>query len=236
MAEMVDSSFGRLIGALLWPRETFRSIRERPTWAAALLTLLAVQAGVFLVAFQHLDLSSVEERMAARGATMPLEQVKGFVLWIGLPVGLVTSAVFFLLAAAVFLGAFQLAGAPLPFRRSLSVTLHGLLPLAVASLLAIPVVATRSKVTPESLRSGAFLASNPGFFAPAGTGPVLRALLSSLDLFSLWSVILLVLGFRIATGTSRRNATWIVVGAWCVGVAVKIGFAALGAGMGRGGP
>ncbi len=60
-------------------------------------------------------------------------------------------------------------------------------------------------------------------------------LLSSLDLFSVWTVALLAIGYAIATKVSRGKAAGIVIAMWVVYVGVKVGLAALGSAFGGGG-
>ena len=45
---MKDSGWGRLLGVLVAPGETFRSIAERPTWLPPLLLLALLGAGAGL--------------------------------------------------------------------------------------------------------------------------------------------------------------------------------------------
>jgi hypothetical protein len=61
------------------------------------------------------------------------------------------------------------------------------------------------------------------------------ALLAKLDVFTLWSVVLLAIGFRFAAKVSPRTATITVVLLWACYVAVNVGLAALGAAFAGGG-
>ncbi len=66
---MEDSSFGRLLGAIVSPGKTFRSIAERPTWAAALLVLLVASGAVAYVVglrtdYRDVIVQSVKEKGA----------------------------------------------------------------------------------------------------------------------------------------------------------------------------
>ena len=50
MAALEDSSAGRVIGALVSPVKTFRSLAERPTWGVALVVLLVISTLVGVLA------------------------------------------------------------------------------------------------------------------------------------------------------------------------------------------
>jgi FtsH-binding integral membrane protein len=55
----------------------------------------------------------------------------------------------------------------------------------------------------------------------------LHALLQSVDLFSIWTLILLVIGFSLAAKVSRKSAAAVVIVVWILFVLGKVGFAAL---------
>ena len=57
--------------------------------------------------------------------------------------------------------------------------------------------------------------------------PVLHSLLQSLDAFSIWVIVLLVLGYAIAAKVSRGKAAGLVVTLWALYVLGKAGFTAL---------
>jgi hypothetical protein len=106
------------------------------------------------------------------------------------------------------------------------------MPLALSSLLSIPVILGLSTIGPEIAETGTYLFSNPAVFAPDGTGPVLMAFLSKIDLFTIWIVILLAIGFHHAAKVKARTAGITVVALWLVlWVGISVGFAALGAMM-----
>jgi len=110
---------------------------------------------------------------------------------------------------------------------SLAVTLHGLVPGAVAALLSIPVVLGSETLEYEAVKSGSLLASNAAVFAPEDAGPVLTSVLGSLDVFSLWTMALLVIGYRLAAKVTRGTAIGAVVGLWLVYVLGKAAFVGL---------
>ena len=69
---MENGSLGRLLGVLVSPVATFRSLAERPTWLAAFLVLYVLGSGVALLTFQKVDfIAGVREQMAAQGQQLP---------------------------------------------------------------------------------------------------------------------------------------------------------------------
>ncbi len=75
---------------------------------------------------------------------------------------------------------------------------------------------------------GALLWSNPAFLAGDEASLALLAFLSSLDVFSFWSLALLTIGFSVAGRVSKGQAATCVVGIWVLYVASKVGLAAIG--------
>jgi hypothetical protein len=233
---MHDSSFGRLIGALLAPGKTFQSIAERPTWVVALVLFLVIILAVTIVTFQRVDLNEMmRQQMAERGQEMPpeMEQVGGFMtgcyiaaglgFWIGL---IFVGAAYFLLLNLAF-------GGQLRYVTSLSVLIHALMPFAVAGLLSVPILLSRETLSMEELQSGSVLPSSLAVFAPEEAGPRLIALLSSLDFFTLWTVVLLVIGYSLAARVSKTSAAVLVVVVWILLILLRVGLAGFAPGGAR---
>ena len=74
---MESSSFGRLVGVLVSPGKTFRSIAERPTWAVALVVILLVIGVVWYLAGTRTDYQDVmTQTFEQRGRDVPPAQVE----------------------------------------------------------------------------------------------------------------------------------------------------------------
>lgn len=231
---MTDSGPGRLLGALVAPVETFESIAARPTWVAplVLLALLATLTG-YLVGGRTDYERMVRQQNERSGGQMTAEQIenaaeraKTVAPIAGLAGGLVVSPAINLFVALLYWVGFKLLGSDLSYKSSLSASLHSLLPSAVSALIAIPVIWRQATLSAEQARSGSFLASNLGFLAPADAGPAIRALLASLDLFSIWTVVLSIVGFRIVAKVSRGVAAGVVLTLWLLFVAGRVALAA----------
>ena len=114
-----------------------------------------------------------------------------------------------------------------------SATLHAYWPPSVVgSLLSVVVVLRHSNITPEKLQS--LVKSNIGAFLGPDAHPALLAALASLDVFTIWAVVLLILGLTTIGKITTGKATGMVVGLWVFYVALKIGAAflqSLAAGM-----
>ena len=124
--------------------------------------------------------------------------------------------------------AFKLQGSELTFKESLSTSLYGSMPGAVKALLTIPIVLGRAEIDFMAAQSQTLVASNLAAFAPEDTSLTMTSLLSSADAFSVWSIILLAIGYRIVGKVSGATAGVTVAVIWMLGVAIKVGMTALG--------
>ncbi len=231
---METSSWGRLSGVLFSPTRTFQSIAERPTWLVALLALVIASAAANYIAADRVDFEQLtRDRFEASGRTISEEQIETTIdfqeKWgrtislVGIVVG---GPIVYLLMALVFWVLLKLLDGDLPYRTALSTTLHSLMPWVVASLLTIPVILGREEIGFEELRAG-ILTSNLAILAPEEAGAALTSLLSSIDVFSIWTLVLMVLGFSIAARVSRKASAGAVLGVWAIYVLAKVGLAGL---------
>lgn len=221
------SEMANVWGALLEPRRTFARLAARPTFVIALLVLVVLGAASVWVGFSKVDPQDMLRSLEEQGRELPPsmveapEKMMGFMKWSAVAGAAVVAPLLYLAIAAIFLVALRLLGSEISYRQSLSVTLHGMLPLAVAALLGLVVGLLREQVSMRELESGALLLSHLGFLAGEESSAVVRALLTSVDLFSFWCIALLALGFELVARVSRA-AAWGTVGVvWGLGIAVK---------------
>jgi hypothetical protein len=133
-------------------------------------------------------------------------------------------------AGALSLG-FRLAGARASFRPALAVTAHGMLPIWISRLLAVPAALAHAPVPHADL--GALLPSSPAALLPPGAPAALSGALGALDLFALWAAWLVALGMARITGASRARAAATTAVLYLAWVALfKIALPSLSAGSG----
>lgn len=235
---MEDSSFGRLIGVLVSPGKTFRSIAERPAWLVPFLVLLALSLTVGWLTQARVDpeemvryqLGKFADRMPPGELEKAIESAENVTpaqkaLQIG--IGVPAAALVTVLIAALFLGIFKILGSEMTFKQSLSTYVYGTVPLAVAALINLPLLLTRDSVTPEEAMGGGVLVASPAILASEEASAVVRSLLGSLNFFTLWTLALLILGYRIVARVSLAASSGAVITLWLLWVAGKAGFAAL---------
>ena len=225
---------GTIAGVLFSPVRTFQQLAARPRFVVALLLLVGLAIVLSLVITPKMDMEKVI-REAAESRDLPVteaqveqqvEIARSFG-WVGTVAQVVIQPAIFLIIAAVFLALFRMLGSDIDYRQSLSVTTHGFLPLALSSLLSIPVALSRDEISMEEVRSGGFLPSSLAVLAGEETGSALRALLGSIDLFSVWTLFLFATGYRIVGRTGKGAAWGVELTLWALYVAGKVALSGL---------
>lgn len=202
-------AFSRVIGALFNPRPTFEDIARKPGWIVPLVLITLVSVALSIVMGQRVDWAQTANQQIAKShfaqaqiAKLPPDQQQAAMnrQVIGLKIGVYVrgalgTTILALVLGAIYMGLFNAAGAGVSFFQSFSFITYGLLPLGVKSLLGIPVVMTKE---PAAIDPQNFLASNLGALLPSDTTLWKIALASSIDIFVLWSVVLVAVAFSAA--------------------------------------
>ena len=224
------SSLRTIWQTLASPEAAFRSILAHPVWAVALLLLVALGVAAVTIGFAKVTPEDYRRMVEESGQELPAEfdseQLMSFARWsTAVGVAVVSPLVYFIVGG-LFLVVFRLLGSEVGYRQSLSVSVHGLLPLGVAAVVGIFIALARDTIDPIELQGGGLLMSNLGFLATEETSKAMRALFTSADLFSVWCIFLLATGYRIVARVSAGAAWGAVLAVWGVGVLLKVALAA----------
>ncbi len=238
---MKDSSIGRIPAVLLSPGETFASIGRRPTWVVALIVLLL--CGLAAVAAQSAKVdfeSSMREELANANVPIADDEIETQIAFMGkfgqaivYAAALIMPWVVYPLIALVLFLTLRLVGGELTYKHSLSVSVYANMPWALASLLSIPIALGRDAITTQELEQGLLLPANLLAFV-SSENAIVQSLLASASFFSVWTVVLLVIGFATVARVSWGRAAGVVIGWWLAWVVMRAGFAALGQLVGGG--
>jgi hypothetical protein len=228
-------ALGRITGVSVSPTRTFGEIARRPTWVVPLLALWVLSIIVSGLLAQKTDWRSFFERQNSKNARfdqMPQDQkdrmVENQVKYapkFAFAFGIVGTGIFVLIVTLVYWGAFNLFnGAALNFKTAFGLVSYAFVPLIISSLLAIIIllIKPRGDVDPEH-----FLASSVGAFLPDDAPKWLEALGQSLELFWIWTLALVALGFSAASPKKIKpaGAFLTVYGIWAVWVLCKVAWA-----------
>jgi len=220
----------RLAGVVVSPVETFRDIAARPDLAFPLILVFVLTLLTTMVTFPRIDFEPAwreqfeKQKMSEERIDSMIGNLKKFqqVLAIG---GTVSGLVFLLVIAGVLLLAFKVMGGDGTFRSAMSTVAYAWIPQVIAGLLAIPLILRRGTVAPQELPT--VLKSNLGFLADPTTNLTLFSLLSSIDVFMIWTLVLIVLGLSAMSRFSRGKSAAIVVSLWILAILIKTALASL---------
>lgn len=231
------SPVGRIIGVFTSPKQTFKSIAEKPSWVAPMLLMmiLAVVVGGLLNSkmnwAQYIRHKAEENpRFEQLSEEKKDEAVSGQAkFWAGFSygVGAIAIPVSVLIFAGIYQVSFNLmSGAGLRFGQSFAITTHAFLPSAVTSILALIILPlkTYGDVDPENI-----VATSLKAYLPETAPKTLLALGGSLELFWIWCLVLIAIGFSAANPRKVKPgaAFGIVFGLWGIWVLAKVAWAAI---------
>jgi hypothetical protein len=206
-AQASIGALGRIIGVFFSPGATFRDIVQRPSWVAPMILLIVIWLGLCAALVKRADwvdytrqqiennkfaarqvesLTDAQKEAAyeqrAKGSKIS-QYVRGVIGW----------PLLILFSAAINFGAFKLiGGVRTNFATAFAITVFAHLPMSLRELLAIPVTFLKD---PQSIDPQNFLASNIAALL-GDSAPIWQQILfGSLDLFAIWAVILIAIGF-----------------------------------------
>jgi hypothetical protein len=227
-----------VVGTFTKPSDTFGRLVARPTWWLPLVLTLIATAGSFWIVMPKIDMDrtireSIEKRMEKSGRTVSPEIIQRQVeaakkmtpLYLG--IGVVAALAFFFVISLVLWGAAKAMGAEARYGQLLALWGHSGLPSLIGVVISIPIFLQLPDASLTQEGAQHVLKSNLGAFLDESTPAALRSLASSLDIFSIAVLCLLVLGFRRLPGLSKGAATWTPIVLWIVAVAVKVAWKAV---------
>lgn len=227
-----EGALQRLFGVLTSPTPAFRGVAERPNWLVPMILVVILGVGLTALLMPRVDWETgLRTQMETKGQEVPEDQMPMIVnvtkasIWVSSVAG---PWIIYPALAGLFFLIFKVLGSEIRFKQSLSVVLHGYAPFwLVLPLVAIPVLLGRGEVSLQEVQGTTYLMSNLGMLATEDTGLPLRRLLESIDLFSIWTITLLTIGYREVGRVSTAKALTPVLIVWSVFVALKIALESL---------
>jgi hypothetical protein len=231
-----SNSIARVFGVLFSPKKTFESIARRPTWIVPVILLCVVQLVVVGVYGHRVGWRSlIEKQLASNSQFQELpsadqarrieigEKIAPYSSLVGVIFGSFGAAALF---AGIFWVIFNMAvGAKINYRTCLGVVAYSLVPGIIGGLLGVLILFLKDPSTVDIYH---LVASNAGAFLSSDSSKWLLALLRFIDLFLLWEMILLAMGFSAAAPkkVSFASAFAWILGLWVVGAAITAGLTA----------
>ncbi len=223
---------GRIFGVLFSPKTTFEDIARKPSWLlpVVLSTILGIASTIVLnqrmdwrdYITQQIEKNPRAANLSADQKEKQIEMSSNVTVYIVYAAGAVGSVVFALAVGAVMMLAYNLlVGAGASFSQSLGISAHTLVVGLVSTPIFLLVLFLRPKGTidPENP-----VATNLGALLPEESAKWLFALCKSIDLFTIWMLILIAIGFAAVNPRKLKGSKSyvIVFSVWGALVAVKV--------------
>jgi hypothetical protein len=232
----------RIGGVLFSPGETFEDIVRKPDVLAPLIILLVIGYICTFMLMPIIDWDSIitaqTDAMRAKNPNIDnatIEKVESMTRSIGKVTGYIGPLfgliAWLVVAGALFL-AFRAMGGAGTFKQAFSITLYSWIPLTICSILMSAIAYAKGSFNP--MMAPVIVKSNPAFLVDMKEQAGLFSLLSAFDLFTIWTIVLLVIGFAVMSKFSKVKSAAIIVTLWLAVVLVKAGFAAMGAAKAKG--
>lgn len=226
----------RFFGVLIGPRTVFEDIDRKPSFIfpLAVLTILALlstfafvhHVGVDRMMRQRIEQSPQAQQMSSEQIDQAVERSRWFVSVLVWVAALLAPTVLALIASGIYLVALNLMEAGVSVPKVFGATAHAFVPNAIKFLLAGIVILLKD---PSDINIENPLGSNLAILLdPVTSSKPLYALAVTFDIFNLWVLALLALGYSVISKKfSFKKCAVIVVIPWLIYVLGKVGLAAL---------
>jgi Yip1-like protein len=207
----------RLMNMFFAPTKTFEDIKRNPSWWAPW-----VVTGIFLVIFgatvvQKVDLPRFIQQQIERSPSAqrrmenltPEQREKGIAMQatgtrIAFYAWPVVTLIGGLLIAVILMAVYNfILGAEVPFSRAMAIVFYSYVPWLISTILVTVSLLVSSD--PNSIDLTNAMPTNPGFFMDPQGNRFIYAIVSSLDIFNIWTVTLFGLGFSAASANRKPD-------------------------------
>jgi hypothetical protein len=236
------NQFSRLTGVFFEPGKTFADIAERPSWLVPLLLVIVAALAFYALYGQHVGWEralrhqmETSPRAQQQMDRLPAEQREAAIamqvkfMGIGYYIGtIVMVPLMCVISAAIVLGiASGIMSAGVKFKQVFAIICYAALPGVLKNVLSIVVMFLKS---PDEFNLQNPLAFNPAaFMDPINSSKFLYTVAMSLDLFTIWTILLTAVGLKAAAGKRLTfgGALFAVVLPWAILVLAGASLASL---------
>ena len=225
--------FSRIVNIFISPAETFQTLAVKPDWITPLILTLAVflTVGILMkdviqkeqekaVREKIMTMSEIADSQKEQVAEMQVGMMKKF-WFVGVAIGLVViGGVFFLGGLFLRLGANKFLGGSVSYPVVLSVLGYSRLIEILATLVKLPAMITKNTMRVDT---------GLGILVPdASITSMSYTLLSKIDLFTAWQLVVLIIGVSVIYKSARIKSAMLVIGLWLLWILAQTGLAAIG--------
>jgi hypothetical protein len=218
----------RLVDTFFAPGKAFTDLRKNASWWVPFLIIAIVSLLFIYVVDQKVGFPKVVENLiqlqpkqADRIDRMPADQREKVMQqqvtgtkFISYAFPVVALLIYTVFAALLYATLKFVANADLKYKTLFALIVYARLPLVLGPLLAI--LSLLAGVSSDGFNLRNAVATNFGYFIGPDGSPVLRALLTPLDVLSLWTLILTAIGITCVSKVKRGTAFAVVFGWFAV--------------------
>jgi hypothetical protein len=226
-----SNPFSRMVGVLMSPNQTYAEIVRKPDWVVPALVLLVVSIVVVILMVPRIDFESTyRDAFASQGmGEQQQQQALKFAMAFGkatMYASPILSIGWLAVAAALYFLGVRMFGGQGTYLQAFSVTLYGWMPRVLKALITIPVFLSKHSIRMQEINT--VVRSNLGFLVDVKEHPMLFTLASSLDAFTIWSLVVTAIGLAAMSKLSKAKTLAVVFVLWGIGILLAVGGAALG--------
>ena len=213
-----------ILGTYYQPDKVFEGMKDKPRWLIPLIVSVIFTLIVTAIILPTIIMPEQAAKIAGN-PDIPAEQVEAIQAKMSGPIpliaGLVSNLILMpaglLLIGLIFWWIFSMAGHKAQFKQMFTAAVLG-------SLINIPGAIV--KVPLMFLKETAKVSTSLGLMLPVEMeeGFLVR-LLNHIDFFTIWSLVVMAIGFSVFSGAPRKKSYWTVFGCWAVFILI---LAALG--------
>lgn len=234
----VLNALQRFLGIFFSPAKTFQDINRKPSFILPLVVMIIFSLAATVVIMPKIDMeTTIQQSLDKMGKQLSEEEMGQAVAVrekigkaIAYPSAFLAPILMTLIVAAIFFGIIRLWGAGSTFSRVFSVIAHSYLVTLIKSVL-IAILAFRKES--ESLLADEvqdLVKSNLSLLLDREeAGMALYTLASKIDLFSIWTVILMIIGLSAVSKLNIKQSAAAVLITWLVYVALSTALVAIAA-------
>jgi hypothetical protein len=209
------SEGARLINTFIAPRKTFADLQRNSSWWVPLVLSVVMSLAFGILAVQKIDIPRFVQQQIDKSPSAqkrleqatPQQREKGMALQVTITkIAFYASPAFIaiggIVIAAILMAIFNFAlGGEVPFSRALAIVFYAYFPWNLQSILLGASLLVSSD--PNAIDLTNPMPTNPAFFLDPLGNKFIYSLAQSIDVFSIWAVVLLGLGFA-AASTNRK--------------------------------
>jgi hypothetical protein len=228
----------RIVNTFFAPSQTFTDIKRSAAWWAPFILMAIVSYGFVAVVAKKVGWEQVTQnqmrlnpKAAERIEQMPADQrAQQMRIQVAVTKGIsygfpVLNLIILTIVAAVLMASFNFgAGAEIPFKQALAVTIYSNLPGTVKAVLAM--VSLLAGADPEGFTFQNPVATNLGYFIDPVNARVLYSAASAVDVIVIWVLVLAGIGFARISKLKMATTMSVVFGWYILLTLIGVGFAA----------